>query len=97
MDAKSVPATDTPRARKPRLTVEEAWPYARQLLVLADDADKRDILQGKRNADEAETLTDRAARLRRDADDCETRAEGLTDLRIGVRERLLSRAQEMIK
>lgn len=84
-------------ARKPRLTVDDAWPYSRQLLVLADDADKRDILTGYRNDVEAEALRNRADRLRRDADDCETRAEGLTDLRIGVRERLLSRAQEMIK
>lgn len=84
-------------ARKPRLTVEDAWPYKRELLVLADKHDAACILAGYRNSAEAATLRDRAARLRRDADDCETRAEDIVDLRDDVLKRLTARAAELTK
>lgn len=84
-------------ARKPRLTVEDAWPYSRQLLVLADADEKRSIIEYHRNAVEEATLLDRAARLRREADDCEVRAADLVDAREEVRARLVARAAELTK
>lgn len=84
-------------ARKPRLTVEDAWPYSRQLLVLADDADKRDILTGYRNAANAAALNERAYRLEGEADACRIGAKALIDDRTDVLARLKARAADLTK
>ena len=84
-------------ARKPRLTVEDAWPYSRQLLVLAEPDDKRDILTGARNAEDRAVLIAKATKYEALAADARAEAEICIDHREAVLETLRKRAAELTK